>query len=231
MRANIEPLYFWLSLLSQLIVALLLGLAAAPAIWFIRWILSRITLGSFVEVLLFSLSLGFAFLLFGNTLLLITVLVRNLFVLRSAEQRGKVVSLLAVKTALYNLLLHTANVFFLSLMRGSFICVLFYRGMGARIGRGTIINTHRLWDVDLIEIGEGCVIGGNASISAHVLQGDRGRLRKVRIGNHVTIGANTSVMPGVVIEDNVVVGANSLVPMGMHLEKGKTYLGVPVQPT
>lgn len=105
----------------------------------------------------------------------------------------------------------------------------FYRGMGAKIGAGTVIATTRLWDCDLIEIGKDCLIGGNASIAAHVIQGNRGRLRRVRIGSRVTIGANSSVMPGVVIEDNVVVGANSLVPQGMHLKQGGIYLGVPVK--
>jgi len=36
-------------------------------------------------------------------------------------------------------------------------------------------------------------------------------------------------MPGVVIENKVVVGANSLVPQGMRLKSGGIYLGVPVR--
>jgi acetyltransferase-like isoleucine patch superfamily enzyme len=73
------------------------------------------------------------------------------------------------------------------------------------------------------------MIGGNASIAAHVINGTRGRLRRVFIGNNVTIGANSSIMPGVVIEDEVVVGANSLVLQGTRLAKGGLYLGVPVK--
>lgn len=210
-------------------MAALVGLALSPSFFFLRWIFQTISFNSVWGVMALGLSFGLAFLFFGNALLILIVLVRTLFRLRNQEQRGRLVSAAAVKAALYNLMLHTAALLFLPAVKGSFICVLFYRGMGAKIGRGTVINTHRLWDCDLIEIGAGCVIGGNASISAHVVQGDRGRLHKVNIGNYVTIGANSSVMPGAVIEDRVIVGANSLVPMGMHLEAGKTYIGVPVK--
>lgn len=119
--------------------------------------------------------------------------------------------------------------FYLPLIRSSALIVWFYRGMGARIGAGTVIATTRLWDCNLIEIGENCMIGGNASIAAHMINGERGRLRRVRIGSRVTIGANSSVMPGAIIEDDVVVGANSLVLQGMKLKSGGVYLGVPVR--
>lgn len=229
MRTQREFLYFLVSVVGQLIAGLLIGFSLVPSAYFLRWAWSFLELDTILGVVGLALALGTAFLLFGNTLLILIVLVRNLFQLRNHEQRAAIVSLVTVKIALYDLLLHLANTFFIPVLKGSYLSLLFYRGMGAKIGRGTLVATHRLWDCDLIEIGESCIIGSNSSISAHVLQGDRGRLRKVRIGNNVTIGANTSVMPGVIIEDNVIVGANSLVPMGMRLERGKSYIGVPVK--
>jgi acetyltransferase-like isoleucine patch superfamily enzyme len=232
MKRYAEILYLIVSILGQLVIGVLLGIAAVPSFYFLLWSWQSLSpaMNTVLGALGIGLSLGIAFLIFGNSLLILILVVRNLFGLRNHEQRAKLVSLVTVKTALYNLMLHVANHFFLSVLKGSYISLLFYRGMGAKIGKGTLIATHRIWDCDLVEIGENCVIGGNSSISAHVAQGDRGRLRKVLIGNNVTIGANASVMPGVVIEDSVVVGANSLVPMGMHLEAGKTYIGVPVKP-
>ena len=224
-------LYSLLSATSQLIVAFLLGLSALPAFLFIHWLSSFLLSDQTAiwQALLFCLSLGLAFVLFGNTLLLLIVIVRTLFRIRSQEQRGRLFSAAALGSVLYNLLLSLAAFFYLPLLRSSILIIWFYRGMGARIGTGTVIATTRLWDCDLIEIGENCMIGGNASIAAHVINGSRGRLHRVRIGNSVTIGANSSIMPGVVIEDDVIVGANSLVPQGMHLEKGRVYLGVPVR--
>jgi hypothetical protein len=228
---TITALYALLSLLSQLIVALLVGLAAFPAFIFVRWS-AAVVLSAPVTIwqaLLFSLALGLTFVLFGNALLLLIVVIRVLFRMRSRERRGKLFSFSTLNSTLYNLLLSIAAFFYLPLLRSSILIVWFYRGMGCRIGSGTVIATTRLWDCDLIEIGRDCMIGGNSSIAAHVIHGDRGRLRRVRIGSRVTIGANSSIMPGVVIEDDVIVGANSLVPQGMHLSTGGIYLGVPVK--
>jgi acetyltransferase-like isoleucine patch superfamily enzyme len=230
-RRTITLLYTILSLISQLILAVLLGLAAVPVVVLVRWTAAVLlaTAPTIWQVLLFSLSIGLAYLVFGNTLLLLTVAIRFLFRIRSYEQRGSLFSFSALNPTLYNFLLSIAAFFYLPLLRSSILIVWFYRGMGAKIGRGTVIATTRLWDCDLIEIGEDCMIGGNASIAAHTINGSRARLRRVRIGNKVTIGANSSIMPGVVIEDDVVVGANSLVLQGTRLVKSGVYLGVPVK--
>lgn len=222
-------LYPIVSLLGQLLVGLLIGLALVPSVFFFRWVWSQLPGDSVTDVLLICLAAGLGFVIFGNALLLVIILVRNGFRIRNREARGKVFSLDSIGNALYNLLLHIASLYYLPVLKSTYFNLWFYRAMGAKIGKGTLIATHRLWDVDLIEIGEDCLIGGNSSIAAHYVQGNRGRLRRVRIGNRVTIGANTSVMPGVVIEDDVTVGSNSLVPLGAHLKSGGVYLGVPVQ--
>lgn len=222
-------LYAIVSVLGQLLVGLLIGLALVPSALFVRSVWMQLPGDALLDALFLCLAIGLGFVLFGNALLLVIVLVRNVFRIRNRERRGRLFSIEAVGNALYNLLLHVASLYYLPVLKSTYFNAWFYRAMGARIGKGTLIATHRLWDVDLIEIGEDCLIGGNSSIAAHHIQGGRGRLRRVRIGNRVTIGANTSVMPGVVIEDDVTVGANSLVPLGAHLKSGGIYLGVPVQ--
>jgi acetyltransferase-like isoleucine patch superfamily enzyme len=157
------------------------------------------------------------------------VAVKRLFRINNSEHRDSIFSAAAARAAVLNFLLNLATFVYLPLLHSNYFLVWFYRGMGAKIGKGTVLSTHRLWDCDLIEIGEDCLIGSNSSIAAHYIVGNAGRLRRVRIGSRVTVGANTSVMPGVVIEDDVVVGSNSLVPQGAHLESGGVYLGVPVQ--
>ena len=51
--------------------------------------------------------------------------------------------------------------------------------------------------------------------------------KDVFIGNRVWLAANVTVLPGVVINDNVIVAANSLVTK--DLESGYIYGGVPAQ--
>ena len=94
-------------------------------------------------------------------------------------------------------------------------------------------------DNELIEIGEGSnvqdnctfhtdpgfplTIGRNCTIGHHVT------LHGCTIGNRVLVGINTVVLDDVVIEDDVIIGAGSLVPPKKHLASGYLYVGSPVQ--
>ncbi|MED4905455.1 acyltransferase [Parageobacillus thermoglucosidasius] len=62
-----------------------------------------------------------------------------------------------------------------------------------------------------IQIGRNCVIGYNTTILAHEYLIDEYRLGDVVIGDEVMIGANSTVLPGVVIGDRAVVAAGTVV--------------------
>ena len=51
--------------------------------------------------------------------------------------------------------------------------------------------------------------------------------RKIKVGNNVFFGANSSIMPGVTIGDNVVIAANSLVTK--DCESNYVYGGIPAK--
>src|SRR5690625_5100447 len=62
-----------------------------------------------------------------------------------------------------------------------------------------------------IKVGHNSVIGYNTTILAHEYLIDEYRIGDVVIGDNVLIGANTTILPGVTIEDNAVISAASLV--------------------
>jgi len=64
---------------------------------------------------------------------------------------------------------------------------------------------------ELIKIGKNCVIGYNTTILAHEYLVNEYRLGEVQIGDGVLIGANTTILPGVVIGDGAIVAAGTLV--------------------
>lgn len=66
-------------------------------------------------------------------------------------------------------------------------------------------------------IGDDCTIGHSV-----VLHG-------CTVGNRVLVGMGAVVMDGVVIEDEVIVGAQSLVPPGKRLVSGFVYTGSPAK--
>ncbi|MFX1516264.1 MAG: acyltransferase [Promethearchaeota archaeon] len=86
-----------------------------------------------------------------------------------------------------------------------------------------------LWDLEIIDVGEGTLIGTNAMITAHHIR--RGKLyrKKIIIGKNCTLGILSIVLPGAEIGDNVMVSAGSLVPANWKLDSNSIYSGVPVK--
>jgi acetyltransferase-like isoleucine patch superfamily enzyme len=232
-RRYFEVLNLVMGIISHLFGALIVGLALLPSYYLVRFTWAYVSRAPdrFVNALVFCLSLGLASFLFGNMLLLVIVLFRTVLPIKnkevSGEFRGLPVHLL--RMAAQNFLVNLAQHSFLPMLRGTPLIIWFYRGMGMKVGKDTLITTTRIMDCDMIEIGDGCVIGGGAAISAHTGEKGRGVLRPVKLGNRVTIGADTMVLPGTVIEDNVIVGANSVVPKDSHLEGNAIYAGIPVK--
>ena len=67
-------------------------------------------------------------------------------------------------------------------------------------------------------------IGDDCTIAHRVV------LHGCSIGNRVLVGMGSIVMDGAVVEDDVIIGANALVPPGKHLPGGYLYVGSPAKP-
>jgi len=62
-----------------------------------------------------------------------------------------------------------------------------------------------------ISVGRNTVIGYNTTILAHEYLIKEYRLGDVQIGDEVMIGANTTILPGIIIGDGAIVSAGTLV--------------------
>ena len=232
MNKKLLYLYHLFSFLSLIFGAIIIGLALIPSYLLMAW-LWKLT-GDLASVgfqsVIRSFGFGLSYFVFISVLLITLVIFRNILGIKNKEVKGQYISLGAIKTASYNWMISISKHLALPLFRNTPFNVWFYRGMGAQIGRNTFISTTRLWDCDLLEIGDHCVIGGNVAISCHITSSmGRGILKKVKIGNRVTIGADSMIFPGVTIGDNVVIVAGSIVPQDSELESHSIYSGVPVE--
>jgi reactive intermediate/imine deaminase len=95
------------------------------------------------------------------------------------------------------------------------------------VGRGTNIQDLTMCHVSHKNAakpdGSPLVIGEFVTIGHSVI------LHGCQIGNECLIGMGSTVMDDVVIDNQVMVGAGSLVPPGKHLESGHLYMGRPVK--
>lgn len=83
-----------------------------------------------------------------------------------------------------------------------------------KVGDGTSFALMVMPDVmfpEKITVGKNTVIGYNTTILAHEYLIKEYRLGDVYIGDQVMIGANTTILPGVVIGDGAIVSAGTLV--------------------
>ncbi|CAH0992999.1 Protein YrdA [Sinobacterium norvegicum] len=67
------------------------------------------------------------------------------------------------------------------------------------------------------------------TIGNDVIVGHKVTLHGCTIGNEVLIGIGSIILDGAVIEDKVVIGANTLVPPNKTLESGYLYIGSPAK--
>lgn len=213
-----------------ILTGLLIGLSIVPSLILLYKIyVSTDALNIYVRILIFALSLGVMYFLFGYSLLLFIVFFRCTFNIKSPKTSCFKWSKDVFVFAAYHGMLATAQFFILPFFRGTVVIIWFYRGMGASIGKNTFINTIKISDCNLISIGDNCIIGGDVIINGHSAEKDFLLKGNVTIGNNVTIGASTTILCGAVIEDNVIVGANSLILKDQTLKANSIYGGVPVK--
>ncbi len=121
---------------------------------------------------------------------------------------------------------------FNSLIRTHFLPVpllrLVYLALGARLGRNTY-SAGVLLDPPLTIAGDNCIIGHDAVLFAHAIEGSRFSLSPVRLGNNVTIGAHAVVMSGVSVGDGAIVSAGAVVLKGTYIGPGEVWGGVPAR--
>lgn len=91
---------------------------------------------------------------------------------------------------------------------------IYRRILGMRVGEHTAFALMVMVDVffpERITVGRNSIIGYNTTILTHEYLIKEYRLGDVRIGDHVMIGANSTILPGVTIGDYAVVAAGSVV--------------------
>ena len=94
-----------------------------------------------------------------------------------------------------------------------------------RIGARTSIQDGSVLHIthasDFNPDGHPLVIGDDVTVGHSV------NLHGCTIGNRVLVGIGSTLLDGVIVEDEVVIGAGTLVPPGKRLESGYLYVGSP----
>ncbi len=121
---------------------------------------------------------------------------------------------------------------FNSLIRTHFLPVpvmrLVYQALGTHFGPNSF-SAGAILDPPLTWIGANCIIGHDAVLFSHAIEGSRFSLSGIRLGNNVTIGATAVIMSGVKVGDNAIVSAGAVVTEGTCIGAGEIWGGIPAK--
>lgn len=133
-------------------------------------------------------------------------------------------------TAQVNILFYL--MLFNSLIRTHFLPVpvmrLVYLALGARLGENTY-SAGTILDPPLTSIGANSIIGHDAVLFSHAIEGRNFALNAIRIGNNVTVGATAVIMSDVTIDDGAIISAGAVVTKGTRIGRGEVWGGVPAR--
>ena len=123
-------------------------------------------------------------------------------------------------------------IMFYPLTRSKFIPVplmrVVYLALGARLGPNTY-SSGTILDPTLTFIGANTIIGQDAVLFSHAIEGRHVSHASIRIGDNVTIGANSVIMSGVNIGDGAIVAASALVLKNTQIKSDEMWGGVPAR--
>lgn len=214
----------WIIFLHFLSV-LVLGLSLFPMIAFFYWVWKAMGVyAMWLKLLVFSMSIALGYFLFGTTLIVVCVFVRNLFGFKIKPGLFHIHSKESLGWMGYNSLILIANSAFLDVLRLSPFQTLFYRSMGAKVGNGANINTSGLADLSMLEIGDNVLIGGGVALICHASERGFLRLAPTKLGNNVSIGLGSVIMPDCRIGDGASIAPCSFLPKGTQIPS-KGYWG------
>lgn len=213
--------------------SVVVGLAALPAVACWSWLLRWATVPSWLRVVLLAMAFVPAYLLFALALVLASALGTRLLGWRTPANVATRIAdyeWTAVNWARYLASIHVVRVLAGAVFRSTPLWTLYVRLNGARVGRGVWINSLSVMDHNLLELGDGVVIGSDVHLAAHIVERGVLTTAPVRIEAHVTIGVGTVVEIGAHLGAGAQVGALSVVPKHARLEPGRAYAGAPVHP-
>jgi hypothetical protein len=202
------------------------GLGLLPLVFYLKFLLT-LDLNNIIHLFSFPFLLVFGFVI---------------FVLGEIISTGLIASMFKYKEGVFELNLDDPNMFRWLVFQtiyypmGYFLYSLTIEPLkavhlalcGAKIGKNVNMGSF-IADPCLFEVGDNSLLGGFGEVLSHV--GEKGKMviKRVKIGKNCLVGEFALIMPGVVMEDGSILGANGLATKNMVLKKGKMYGGTPAK--
>lgn len=115
-------------------------------------------------------------------------------------------------------------------LTGSPLVVLYYRLLGAKIGKNCHIATTQILTHDLVTIGDNTTIAADSRLNGYIVEDGWLKIGSITIGNHCNLGARSVIGVNAQIEDNAILEDMSMLPDHGRIPHGQFYVGSPALP-
>ena len=107
---------------------------------------------------------------------------------------------------------------------------LWFRLMGAKIGRGVWCETYWLPETDLVELGDGATVNQGTVVQTHLFHDRMLSMDRVILKRGATLGPNSVILPAATLGRHATVGPVSLVMRGESVPDKTVWIGNPIGP-
>lgn len=120
------------------------------------------------------------------------------------------------------------NSFFHKLMLGTPLISVYYRLLGAKIGKNCFIATKSVFFFDQFKVGDNASIGIDVKMNGYIVENGWLKIGAIDIGEDTYIGSRSVIGINTQIADKVILEEMSMVPDNTSLPSGY-YIGTPVR--
>jgi acetyltransferase-like isoleucine patch superfamily enzyme len=166
----------------------------------------------------FALFIALAYLSYGIVLSLLTSIINNALARTGAQKKDKMTGLIQRRIII------AAHLRFAKMLSGTEAFCMYLRLLGAKIGRHCSIRAiNPVANPELISIGNGVHLGDFCNIVPKFCsKGITGA--EIKVQDNTVVGSGSLLLPGPVLQENVILGALSVAPQG-SLHRGGVYVG------
>ena len=118
----------------------------------------------------------------------------------------------------------------LRVLRGTPFLGLYYRLMGARVGRDVYLASDNLRAFDMISVGDGASVGMDVHMMGCSVTDGRLHVAPVTIGARSNVGARSVLGEGSTLEDGATLGQQAMLPADAVVPAGENWGGSPARP-
>ena len=176
-----------------------------------------------------ALGIGVSYFLYGVSLIFVVAFVRMAMGLTLKPGEYPYMSWMVMKWVLSGGLALIIRITFMDFILLTPFMNVYLRLMGCKVASDALVNSKEMYDVSLITIESGAIIGGAAVLSGHLAEKGHMVFRPIHIGKKALVGSHTYIMPGASIGDGAIVGAKALVLKDAVIPPHTIWGGVPAE--